>query len=529
MLNRIITNGNGGTAVPNLAEQAFLRWLKADDAAQQADYKLYRQYYNGVHNVPLTQRQEDYLQRNGVLFRFNFLQLPVKVLAQRLQVDGFDAPAPYGGETGDLWEWWNFNRMDAQQKAVHRSAMVDGDSYVLVEWDEAAGMPRFFHEPAYDGSEGVKVTYTTSGRREIAFASKRWREVDANTGKTWRRLNVYTPDAVYKYRTSSDTDAGWAKYQDEGDPTWPLDWPVGVVPVVHFRHDDDGGNWGRSELDDLIPVQNALNKAVIDLLEGADKTAFQLITLSGAKAEGLEVGARQVLYTSVQNASWGYIPAGDISKLIDLKNDFIVTLAQMSQVPLSYFQVTGQVASAETQKADDTGLVAKAEDTAVSFGNSWEDVMRMAIRLQAAFGGGGNQPDDISTLWRPFERIDKLVTEKARSEIVSNLVQAGATIEGAVTVAGYNAEDTALLVRGDMVDGIEQGSSLINDTGLNGAQIRAALDLMAAVSSGETSELVGVELLISLGIAREVAQEMIASAIREGVAAASLEGAKNAQ
>lgn len=458
MFNRTMTNGNGGTAVPNLAEQAFLRWLKADDAAQQSDYKLYREYYNGFHNVPLTTRQEDYLMRNGVHFRFNFLQLPIRVLTQRLQVTGFDAGGSYGGKDGRLWEWWNLNRMDAGQRAVHRATAVDGDSYVLVEWDEAGGYPRFHHEPAYDGSEGVKVTYATSGRREIAFASKRWREVDPSTGKTWRRLNVYTPDAVYKYRTGSDSEYGWAAHREDGDANWPLEWPVGVVPVIHFRHDDDGGNWGRSELDDLLPVQNALNKAVVDLLEGADKTAYQLITLTGGKAESLVVNPRQVLWHTSADAAWGSIPAGDIGKLIDLKNDFIVTLAQMSQVPLSYFQVTGQVASAATQKADDTGLVAKAEDTAVGYGNSWEDVARMGIRLAAAFGGGSATDIDtpISTQWASFERIDKLQTEAARSEILTNLVAAGATIEGAAKVAGYNDEQIAYLVRGDMVDGLAQ-------------------------------------------------------------------------
>ena len=33
--------------MPNLADQAFLAWLKQDDERQQADYRLYRNYYNG--------------------------------------------------------------------------------------------------------------------------------------------------------------------------------------------------------------------------------------------------------------------------------------------------------------------------------------------------------------------------------------------------------------------------------------------------------------------------------------------------
>jgi hypothetical protein len=165
--------------------------------------------------------------------------------------------------------------MDATQRAIHRATAIDGDSYALIEWDAEADRPRIHHERAYDGSEGVKVTYATSGRREIAFASKRWRQVEPMTGKTWKRLNIYTPTEIYKYRTGSDSDYGWAAYQDEADGVWPLPWSVGRVPVVPFRYDDDGGEWGLSELDGLIPLQNALNKAWLDLIAAAASDLLQ--------------------------------------------------------------------------------------------------------------------------------------------------------------------------------------------------------------------------------------------------------------
>lgn len=47
------------------------------------------------------------------------------------------------------------------------------------------------------------------------------------------------------------------------------------------------------------------------------------------------------------------------------------------------------------------------------------------------------------------------------------------------------------------------------ETGLNGAQITAAKDVLLGVSKGEVSELTGVELLVSVGIPREKAQAMV--------------------
>ena len=61
--------------------------------------------------------------------------------------------------------------------------------------------------------------------------------------------------------------------------------------------------------EDLISVQNALNKAVVDLLEGSDKTAFQLITNRRREAGGLKVNPRQILYHKSAD-SMGQHPGG---------------------------------------------------------------------------------------------------------------------------------------------------------------------------------------------------------------------------
>jgi hypothetical protein len=74
----------------------------------------------------------------------------------------------------------------------------------------------------------------------------------------------------------------------------------------------------------------------------------------------------------------------------------------VSSTPLSRFQVSGQVAAEGTLKQQDAGLVAKVEHKQVTFGNAWEDAMRMAIRLQNTFGAA--RYDDalpLETLWKP--------------------------------------------------------------------------------------------------------------------------------
>jgi hypothetical protein len=145
--------------------------------------------------------------------------------------------------------------------------------------------------------------------------------------------------------------------------------------------------------------------------------------------------------------------------------------------------------------------------------------------MEREFGSGNRPIDYISTQWGSFVRVDKLATELKRSEIVQALTSSGATLQGAVKVAGYTDEEQEYLVRGDWVEDYEMPYQQSPDTtGLNGAQITAALDLMAAVAARQTSRLVGLELLISIGIDRARAEAMINSALTDGVTAASTEG-----
>ena len=460
MLDRIFpphVNGRGNPPV-NPASLAFLHWTAADYDEQQQRYARLRAWYNGDHNVPLTDRQKDYLAVDHLFpWSLNYLRLPVELCVERLTVSGFDGPDGIGGRGGVLDEWWTSSRMDALQAQVHRAAIRDGDTYLLVEWDNDNGRPVFSHEPAYDGDEGMKVHYLSNLRREMTMASKVWTETrftDTGVLETVRRLNLYLPGVIEKYQMSG---GNWTPYSEPGETSWPLAWPIGRIPVVHFRWRDDGGNWGESELEPLIPIQQAINKAALDEMEVADKTGAQLLTLTGAEwpADAPTIRAGDVLSVSAADANWGTIPTGDLSQLARLVENNIVRLAQLSHIPLQYFQVTGQVASAATQAADDGQLVAKVRSESVAIGNAWEDAMYLALKLSQQHGNGRDlaRGENLSARWEDFERADRLAIEERRANIVTALINAGAALGGALSLAalGYTEEEQAALLRGDTV------------------------------------------------------------------------------
>jgi len=433
--------------MPNAVQVSFLEWLATEDTDRAARYAAYRQYYDGNHDTQITRRMRRYLElKIGEEFNDNYCPIVVDALVDRLTVTGFEAD-----DADQLWKWWQANRMDGVQGIVHTAAVRDGDAYVLVEHD--GERPVFSDEPAWDGHEGIKVHYSKEHRRQIAFASKRWRveaEGGSDAGKA-RRINLYYPDRVEKYISHDDHfDGNWSEYREDGKP-WPLPWthpstnePLGV-PVIHFKNRDQGYNYGASELRDVIPIQNALNKSIIDMLAAADLTGFRLYLALGFDPGTLDIAPGQVIYTTrppsgEDSADFRAINGEDLRPLIALKDSFVTEIARISRTPLSYFQVTGQIAAEGTQKQQEAGLVSRAKDRQVAFGNAWEDALIMARRVHSAFGGGP-MPDQqaIGTQWADPETRN----EREHLESLRLKAELGVDAETLLGEMGYNADQRA--------------------------------------------------------------------------------------
>lgn len=396
---------------------SFLQWLASEDQTRQDNYRAYREYYDGDHDTVLTTKQRQYLQaKTGQEFNANFCPIVVDTLVEKLQVRGFNAK----GQEDIFWKWWEFNGMDGEQGQTHLAAVRDGDAYVMAEWDNEANMPRWSFEMACCDGEGAKVHYSADRRGQYDFASKRWRVNQGPEAGYVRRLNLYYPDRIEKYVSNSEAGEGeWRKYTDETDARWPIPWlhadgtPLGVN-WSHFCNKKQGYNYGTSELKDVIPQQVALNKAVIDLLAAGATTAFRIFVALGFNPTGIEITPGSWIYnpqpaTGPDAGSISHIPGEDLSPLIDLKNSFAIEIARISRTPLSAFQVTGAVASENTLKQQESGLVSKANNRAVYFGNSWERLMRISRRLANTFGTGYNMDESvtISTLWAPTQTRDE--------------------------------------------------------------------------------------------------------------------------
>lgn len=395
-----------------------------------ARYMLYQAYYDGEKGAKLRDRALEYLQRQSrVPFCENFVEPVVDALAERLEVVGFTA------DTGDEDDpvaklaglWWQRNRMDDTQATVHRQALVAGDEFVIVEWNPQLGMPRFCRQRP----EQIKPVYSDDDPTVVEYAVKKWNSRTVGpqnpAGDRIQRMNVYWPDRVEKWfrptkGAGADGSGGWERWRDVDDVAWPVPWvdvagePLGV-PVVHFRNRPDGC-YGRSRVRPAIPFQEQLNKYAADLNDLIDNHAMPQDTVTGVTGDvEFKRVPGNVWQASSKEVLFGRLEASPTDNLLAAIEGVISRLARRSRVPM-HLLTGGTPPSGEALKTSESGLVAVAREAQVAFGNSWEDVITLGLRLAATFG---NEPprDELvlSTEWtNPETRSDKSDVEVAEAK-----------------------------------------------------------------------------------------------------------------
>jgi hypothetical protein len=459
-------------------ELAYAAWLAEEEQQRQENVVMARKYFEGDHDVKLTERQKEYLghQLDTGRFSVNYCATIVKAVYERMIVKAFeDAQEEWAAWAWDLWQ---ANRMDAKQIDVYRGAVRDGEQFVFVDWDKENERPTFIPHPRYtdpmnDGDGfGCKAFYPDDDTSQpMERVSKRWTEkiIKSNGERdTRRRMTVYYPDRIEKWVASTKDESGWEPLEVGGEP-WPIPWTEGdVAPGVY----DDDSQWvpneaakplgipvvhfyspGRkSELWDAVPVQDLVNKTALDILATADAAGFPINLAFGwtPTTDGKDPEADGGNYLKIFPGCWigpipeegGHyerIPPEDIAGLLESLDSWIIKLAQVTDTPISRFQMTRQIASEDTQKQQEAVLLAKVRNRQTLFGNGWEDCMVMAGKIARRMTQDVPEGDGLDTLWEPAETRD----EKAFREAMMLEAQMGVPKEMLWEKLGYDQDDIA--------------------------------------------------------------------------------------
>lgn len=379
---------------------------------------LFRDYVDGAHEAKLTDNMKRLLRIKSGLDEFtdNYMDVIIQTMVNRLEVTSIDAD----NDSATKWiqTLLDDNRFDGIQDDIHEATIRDGVSYVMPEWDNEAGRVTFNHELAYDGHSGMVVAY---GEKNIEVAIKIWHITSADSKITdIVRVNVYLPGEIRKY-VSSPGGAGMQKFEVQGE-AWPAPWtmPNGEaigIPVVAYRNrirkkTDDG----KSEIENAIPLQNILNRTLYSMVMASELSAFQILVAKGfTPPPGLTPGMWIPILDSEGNAPTKdqdvdafAIPGGQIMPFIDECKFIAGEIGRITQTPAPEL-VWGEV-SGESLKQREVGLLGKLKRFKVKAGNSWEDTMRIAHRIQEAFGDKPPAFKRLTTRWHNSEIRDDSAT-----------------------------------------------------------------------------------------------------------------------
>ncbi len=374
-----------------------------------------RAYYDGEHPVMLSDRQIEYLsgKSGGMLradfpFAHNLVRSVIDTLRERLSVTGIAIEGAADAEPGTpeaqvsaaLWEWWTKSRLDSEQIRLYRRGLRDGAVYVMVDFDAETQRPRFtqHHIDAGLTEPGVILHRDPTDENRVLYATRHFATFDpltpGGTGK--RRKTVYLPDQIRKYEMGRQ---GWQPVMDAGDVGWPIPWmdrrgqPLGI-PVIEFS------NPGGSEVSQIIGLQNALNKAWLDLLAAADTSGFPLVAVEyeeptfaaptpaedGEGTDEIRLSPGRLL--EVDKARVHRLEAANLESMISVIRYIVQSISGVSRTPAYYLEPVGggNVPSGEALKQLESGLVRRAEERQLVFGQAWQDVFALAYRVNQAFG-----------------------------------------------------------------------------------------------------------------------------------------------
>jgi hypothetical protein len=377
---------------------------------------LYVGYYRGQHRIAFaTSKWRDTF---GMLFDTladNWSQIVVDAAVERLKVEGFRFGPGDDSADDEAWAIWQANYLDADSLIAHTQACMTGLAYLLVTPTADPETPRITVEAP---EQVIAFTSPRDRRRRIA-ALKSWLDEEGNG-----RSVLYLPDEFIPF------------IRPKRLKTWTQDGnaipnPIGEVPVVPMLNNPTVLGDGMSDLNVMLSLQDAVNKLLADMLVNSEYVAFPQRYVTGLNlpidpetgqvydrtkfAQLFLAGPNRVWVAESKDVSFGALPTEDGGGYVRQIEMLIQHIAAQTRTPPHYLTAgLGQWPSGDSLKASEAGLVAKVKRKQVTFGEAWEEAMRLAFAFKGDTARA--RASQVETIWADPE-------QRSEGQLVDALVK----------------------------------------------------------------------------------------------------------
>ncbi len=433
----------------------------------------------------------------------NWPRAIVDSVQRRCTVEGFRLGAG-GTADDDLWQLWTGSDMPMWSRMNHVDTLVHARSFVSV-WADDAGLPLIAVESAHQ----VAVDYVP-GTSRVAVALKRYADGDRV------RAELYLPREVRRYSARSQAP-GMPTLA--GEPRWLLDEvlpnPLGVVPVVPLVNRPRVLNLdGESELVDVIPLADAVNKLATDMMVSSEfhamprRYATGIDIPTGPDRERLqaEVSAywdnatKGKTLLAGKNVDLGQFPEASLSNFTEAIQMLTAQIAAIAGLPPHYLGVnTDNPASADAIRSAESTLVQRAREKHETWGAAYKRVMQIAVAVSEGrpFVEVARQTATLETIWRDPETRTKAQDADAAVKLhaegiiddVEAQEQVGLSPMARAAIAERRASAAETAATADVAARLNLARRLEAEDGLTKNAALAAVGLLqaAATNSAESA------------------------------------------
>jgi hypothetical protein len=139
----------------------------------------------------------------------------------------------------------------------------------------------------------------------------------------------------------------------------------------------------------------------------------------GKPVEPFNVAIDRMLFTENPNANFGEFSQTDLSGYLSAIEQKVQHIAITSRTPKHYLLPTGQEPSGDAIKSAESGLIQKVLRKQRSFGEGFEEALRLARRM----AGDGESPVDSEIVWAdPQTRTEAEITDATIKKFQAGLV-----------------------------------------------------------------------------------------------------------
>jgi hypothetical protein len=378
-------------------------------------------YYRGKHPLKFASDEfRKYCADRYEGFSDNWVQPVADSPVERLTVTGVQAPGELKADA-ELWGVWQRNGLDADSQLGFLGAGNAARCFVLVWGDPAdEDTPCVTFE---DASSAI-VQYEPGSRRRRRAAMKMWQDGYSEFA------TLYLSTEVWKFErplSAGDKKSPQMAEADEVMDSWtpretgsepnPQPNPMGVVPMVELPNRPLLASEPVSDVSGVIAMQDAINLLWAMLFTNADYASLTQRIVTGAEvpkvpildSNGQKVGERpidlkkfvtdRILWLENPDAKIDSWPAAQLTAYTEVIEVCVGHIAAQTRTPQHY--LVGKMAnlSGDALIAAETGLVKRAEEKQLWFGQALREVFQL-ICLARGEDARGKALAGGTVLWR---------------------------------------------------------------------------------------------------------------------------------